>query len=343
MSSSNRILPFLSLVLASACNSPSGGDSSATAAASGKPDSSAPKPSASASGSSAAAAAPAGSSAAPAAAPPKPESFGPNVTKEVVEAVMASDAYDTNLPAYALDGKPTTSWSSKPDGAWLEVGLYPGAKVDGIELAGQRTGKTAGGDERWDANGVLKKIKVEWDGGSAELGFDRATDKGVRKRLGIGAPTRKIRITVLESDKGSKSGDIDIDELSIFGTAGATKAPDKTGLTSLCKADAVAVRFKDGALFGGEFMPPVDSPLRAVKWDFPGTSVRVDDGEWHLLGLKYNDNASVNDLNGEKIPADVKALGKIFRFRVSGETFEAEIEGKPVPGKCGVTMTGKSQ
>lgn len=274
-----------------------------------------------------------------AAAPPKPESFGPNVTKEVIEAVNASDAYDTNVPAFAVDGKPATSWSARPSGAWFEVGLLPGTRVDGIELAGQRTGKNSKGDERWDVNGVMKKISVEWDGGKAELSFDRATDKGVRKKLGIGAVTRKLRISVLEVDKGSQSDDVDIDELAIFGTKGATKAPDKEGLTSLCKADAVAVRFKDGAVYGGEWMPEKETPERAIRWDFTPTSVRVDDGEWHTLGLKYVDNASVDD-SGARVPADVKALGRIFRFRLDGQSFEAEIGGKPAAGKCGVTMTG---
>jgi hypothetical protein len=323
--------------LAMSCGGDAGGADSAKPNDSAKPSA---KSAAQPSGKPSASGAPATSaSGAPASAPPTPESFGPNVTKDVIEAVNASDAYDTNTPAFAVDGKPTTSWSARPTGAWFEVGLLPGTRVDGIELGGQRTGKNSKGAERWDVNGVMKKVAVEWDGGKGELTFDRATDKGVRKKLGIGAVTRKLRISVLEVDKGTESDDVDIDELAIFGTKGPTKAPDKTGLTSLCKADAVAVRFKDGAVYGGEWMPSKDTPERAIRWDFTPTSVRVDDGEWHTLGLKYVDNASVDE-SGTRVPGDVKALGRIFRFRLSGETFESEIEGKPASGKCGVTMTG---
>jgi hypothetical protein len=329
------------LVMAFGCG-PSGGGASSSAAASGAPASSAAKSTSSAASSaSAAAAGSAAASAAPAAAPPKPEAFGPNVTKEVVESVNASNGFDTNQPAFSIDGKPATSWSSPPEGAWIEYALYPGTRVDGIELAGQRTGKTSNGEERWDINGVIKQLKVEWDGGQGELSFDRASDKGVRKKLPIGATTRKLRLSVVAFDKGAKSADIDIDELNIFGAAGSLKAPDKTGLTSLCKAESVAVRFKDGAVYGGEWLPPRDSAERAIHWDFTPTKSRVDDGEWHTLGLKYVEDSTVLPDGTKAYASDLKAVGKIARYRVAGDTFEGELDGKKFAGKCGVTMTGQ--
>lgn len=336
-------LSLVSLLVACGPAEKSGGSGSSAPAASGagsaKPAASgAPAASASPAASGAASAAPAASAAA---SPPKPEDFGPDITKDAVEAINANFAYDTNQPLAAIDGKIATAWSAPPTGAWLEVGLYPGTRVDGIEIDGARADKNANGEERWDIGGVIKKVKVEWDGGSAELTFDRAKDKGVRKKLPIGVNARKLRLSFLEVDKGSKSGDVDVDELKIFGATSGLKAPDKAGLTSLCKAEAVAVRFKDGAVYGGEWTPPKDTPERGIHWDFANTKSRVDDGEWHSLGLKYVDNASVGT-DGTKLTADVRAVGKVFRFKVQGETFEGEIDGAKVPGKCGVTMTGKA-
>ena len=336
-----RLSGWVVSALIVACG-PSGGGSSGSSAASGAPASAAAKSSSSAAASAAPkASASAAASAATTAAPPKPEAFGPDVTKEVVEAVNASNGFDSNQPGFAVDGKPATSWSSPPEGAWIEFALYPGTRVDGIELAGQRTGKTSNGEERWEINGVMKQLKVEWDGGQAELGFDRATDKGVRKKLPIGATTRKLRISVVAFDKGSKSGDIDIDELAIFGAAGSLKAPDKTGLTSLCKADSVAVRFKDGAVYGGEWLPPRDSGERAIHWDFTPTKSRVDDGEWHTLGLKYAEDSTVLPDGTKAYASETKAVRKIARYRVAGDTFEGELDGQKLTGKCGVTMTGQ--
>lgn len=336
-------LSLLCLLLGCGPSEQAGGSGSSAPAASGAGSA---KPAANASA--AASAKPATSSAVSATpsatsavAAPKPEDFGPDVTKDAVEAINASFAYDTNQPNAAIDGKIATAWSAPPSGAWLEVGLYPGTRVDGIELDGARADKNSNGEERWDTGGVIKKVKVEWDGGSAELTFDRAKDKGVRKKLPIGATTRKLRLSILEVDKGSKSDDIDVDELKIFGATTGLKAPEKAGLTSLCKADAVAVRFKDGAVYGGEWSPAKDAPEKAIHWDFAMTKSRVDDGEWHTLGLKYVDNTSVGD-DGAKVPPDQRAVGKIFRFRVQGETFEGEMNGAKSTGKCGVTMTGKS-
>ena len=265
------------------------------------------------------------------------KTFGPDIAKTAVEAINASAAFEFNQPQHALDGKPTTSWSAPSSGKpWLEVSLLPGTKVDGIELGGQRTDKT-GTDERWDANGVLKRVRVVWDGGEGELTFARATDKGVRKRLGIGAVTRRVRIEVLEAEPGTKSSDIDVDELGIFGTAPAASPADPKGQGGLCKADRLAVRFKDGAVYGGEWTAkPADDDLAAKdnpwRWTFHEIKPRVDDGEWHTLGVRYVEEKEEGP-DGEKV-VKTKNAGKIFRFRVGPDGFEVDQDGVKATGKC---------
>jgi hypothetical protein len=263
-----RSLVLLGTVVA--CSSGDGSANSAKPAATSATPGASASPKASSSAAASAQPSVASASAASRPAPPSPESFGPNVTKEVVEAVNASNAYDTNTPAFAIDGKPATAWSAPPAGAWLEVGLFPGTKVDGIELGGQRVGKNSTGDERWDVNGVMKKIQVTWDGGEGLLTFDRATDKGVRKKLGIGAMTRKIRITVLEVDKGSKSEDVDIDELAIFGT----KARSKRRISPASRASARRTRWLCASRTGPSTGVSGRLPKRAESGLFAGTSRR---------------------------------------------------------------------
>lgn len=272
-----------------------------------------------------------------AAAPIDTASFGPDISKTAVEAINASAAFESNQPQHALDGKPTTSWSApSTEKPWLEISLLPGTKVDGIELGGQRTDKT-GTEERWNANGVIKRARVVWDGGQGELAFARATDKGVRKRLGIGQVTRRVRIEVLEVEPGTKSADIDVDELGIFGAAPEIKPADPKGLTDLCKAGRLAVRFKDGAVYGGEWtVKPADGDLAAKenpwRWTFWEIKPRVDDGEWHTLGVRYVEEKEEGP-DGEKV-VKTKNAGKIFRFRVGPDGFEADEDGVKAKGKC---------
>jgi hypothetical protein len=310
-------------LVASACNEPSSGPSAASSAAPAAPARSAAT-------SAAAAPPPADESAAPKASPPAVTAFGPDITKSAVEAINASHGYEFNQPHYALDGKSTTSWSAPGDSKpWLEVTLLPGTKVDGIELSGQRTGKS-GALERWTANAVMKRVRVVWDGGEGELTFARATDKGVRKKLPIGAATRKLRLEVLEADLGEKSNDIDIDELGIFGAAPESKPRDPKGLNGLCRAARVIVRFDGGTVVGGDW---TDEDNPEWRWTFFPISMRVDDGEWHTLGVRYAEDAERLE-DGQKVLKTAN-VGKLFRFRVSPEGFEVERDGIKGTGKCG--------
>ena len=59
-------------------------------------------------------------------------------------------------------------------------------------------------------------MRVSWDGGEKEITFDRATDRGKRKRVEIGATTRSLRITAVEVDRG-RFADLCLDEVAILG------------------------------------------------------------------------------------------------------------------------------
>ena len=59
-------------------------------------------------------------------------------------------------------------------------------------------------------------MRVSWDGGERLVSFDRQTDRGKRKRVAIGANTRRVRITALEVDRG-RFRDLCLDEVQILG------------------------------------------------------------------------------------------------------------------------------
>ena len=269
-------------------------------------------------------------------APPAVGAFGPDISRTAVEGVNASAAYEHNQPHYALDGKPDTAWSAPGEAKpWLEISLLPGTRVDGIELAGQREATKA--KDYWTGDSVIKRARVVWDGGEAEVGFARATDKGLRKKVAIGAVTRRVRLEILEIERGDKSADVDIDELGLFGTAPATAAPDAQGLTGLCRAGHLRVRFKGGAVVGGEWVDPPGGvePLDGTplfRWLFFPIAVRADDGEWHTLGVRYAEESEMLDDGTKSVTA--RSVGKLLRFRAGSDGFEADQDGVKASGKC---------
>ncbi len=261
-------------------------------------------------------------------ATPAPTAFGPDISKAAVEAVNANTAYDTNQPQYALDGKPVTAWSAPADSRpWLEISLLPGTKVDGIEIAGQRADTKT--KNYWTRDSVIKRARIVWDGGEGEVTFARAIDKGVKKRLPIGAVTRRVRIEIVETERGEQSNDIDIDEIGIFGAGPASSPPDPKGLTGLCRAGRTAVRFNRGTVVGGEW---TDGPDAAWRWTFFPITVRVDDNEWHTLGVRYAEDTEMLDDGSKNVKS--RNAGKLFRFRATADGFEADQNGEQGTGKC---------
>ncbi|MBI4951948.1 MAG: discoidin domain-containing protein [Myxococcales bacterium] len=269
--------------------------------------------------------------------PPTAADFGPDVSRTAVEAVNASAAYDHNQPQFALDGKSDTAWAAPGEAKpWIELSLLPGTRVDGIELAGQRDATKT--KDYWAADSVIKRARVVWDGGEGEITFARASDKGVRKKLPIGAVTRRVRLEILEIERGEKSSDIDIAEIGIFGVAPATSPADPKGLSGLCRAGQLRVRFREGTVYGGEWVDapggiePVDGPP-LWRWMLLPIPVRVDDGEWHTLGVRYAEESEMLDDGTKAVTA--RSVGKLLRFRAGPDGFEADQDGKKASGKCG--------
>jgi F5/8 type C domain-containing protein len=334
MTATNHLRVCLALCAwVSACEDPGSGAGSGatTSTSSGK---------APAATSSATASAMASASAAPKASA-APATFGPDIAKVAIEAVNASTGYDRNQPQYALDGKMDTAWAAPGAGKpWLEIALLPGTKVDGIELAGQREATKT--KDYWTKDAVIKRAVVKWDGGEAEVTFARATDKGQKKKVPIGVVTRHVRIEILETEPGEQSGDIDVDEIGIFGTAPTTNEPDAKGVTSLCRVHfsgpfgpAMSVRFSKGGVVGGEWTDSVDQNAQDVepwRWTFFPIPVRVDDGEWHTLGVRYAEDSETLDDGTKNVKT--RNAGKLLRFKVSGSTFEGDQDGTKASGKC---------
>lgn len=165
------------------------------------------------------ASAPAASSPAP---PPSPSAAAPveNVTRLCKRAVRASSERAEHPAAHAFDGIPATAWTEADPGdgagSWLEIELRPGTWVSAVEVGGGWSATTASGLDLWAHNTTFRRMRVSWDGGERELTFDRATDRGKRKRISIEAPLRTLRITALEVDRG-RWRDLCLDEVEIWG------------------------------------------------------------------------------------------------------------------------------
>jgi serine/threonine protein kinase len=256
--------------------------------------------------------------------PTKPGgSVGPDITVRAVEAVNASTAYVSNEPALAIDGNPATSWSGGGGRPWLELGLRPGTTVDAIELAGGRTDKAFGVVDRWREAGIIARAKITWDAGEGEVTFDRATDRGVRKRVMVGAATRMLRIQVVEVAVGPRGGDADIDELKIFGTTSDPAPPDPSALTARCRSSHTQITFEQGRLSGGSWQLPGQKvhPFLPGKW-------RMDDGEWHAVWIRYE-----REIQAAGAPSRESA-GTIVRFKAAGQAVDVTVNGEADRVEC---------
>lgn len=102
----------------------------------------------------------------------------------------------------------------------MEIELRPGTWVSSVEVSGGWSSTTASGLDLWEHNTTFRRMRVTWDGGEAELTFDRVTDRARRKTVEINAPTRSIRITALEVHRG-RFLDLCLDEVAIRGRCDA--------------------------------------------------------------------------------------------------------------------------
>jgi serine/threonine protein kinase len=143
-----------------------------------------------------------------------------NVTRICVSAIRSSSEQPEHPARHAFDGIPSTAWaeSAPGDGAgeWLEAELRPKTWVSSVEVSGGWSTTTSAGADLWAINSTFRVMRISWDGGEAEVRFDRKADRGKRKQVRIEAETRRIRITAAEVDRG-RFRDLCLDEVAIFG------------------------------------------------------------------------------------------------------------------------------
>jgi hypothetical protein len=143
-----------------------------------------------------------------------------DITRLCRSVVRASSERAAHPALHAFDGIPATAWTEADDGngtgQWVEAELVPGTWVSSVEVSGGWSAKTASGVDLWEHNTTFRRMRVSWDGGEQELTFERARDRGKRRRVVVEAPTRSIRITALEVDRG-RFHDLCLDEVVIHG------------------------------------------------------------------------------------------------------------------------------
>ena len=165
-------------------------------------------------------AAPARPSASAAASAPAPVR---DITRLCRTDVRASSEREAHPAAHAFDGSSSTAWTESAagdgSGSWIEASLRPGTYVSAIEVSGGWAFETSSGVDLWQHNNTFRKMRVSWDGGEQIVDFDRARDRGHKKKIEIGATTRSVRITALEVDRGRFS-DLCLDEVAIYGRCG---------------------------------------------------------------------------------------------------------------------------
>jgi hypothetical protein len=159
------------------------------------------------------------------AAPPA-ATHGPpiDVTLTCFASAQASSEQKDHPPAHAFDENPKTAWNDQaPDGAgqWVEARLRPGTWVDHVEVGGGWSYTTADGTDLWPLNSTFKTMHVVWDGGSADVQFDRASDRGAKKNVPIGAVTSTIRFSATTVDRG-KYADLCLDDVIVVGSCAST-------------------------------------------------------------------------------------------------------------------------
>lgn len=203
--------------------------------------------------SSAAPSASASAATAPSAKPAQAPSI--DVTLTCIASAQASSEQKSHPAMHAFDEDTQTAWNdSAPDGTgqWVEARLRAGTFVDHVEVGAGWSTKTADGQDLWPLNSSYKTMHVTWEGGSADVQFNRATDRGVKKNVPIGAVTSFIRLTATAVDKG-KSADLCLDDAIIIGSC----ASDCESATNAC-ADAMFVQL---ATLPSTTPPNYDFPL----------------------------------------------------------------------------------
>jgi hypothetical protein len=162
-------------------------------------------------------------------APPPPPKISRNITASCVVGARASSEHPRHPAIHAFDEKPSTAWNENADGdgtgEWVEVHLKPGTVVHYVEAGGGWSAMSNPGRvDLWEHNNSFRQMKVSWDSGQKEVSFQRATDRGKKKRVDIDAETKSIRFTAQEIDRG-RFNDLCLDDVLIYGDCPAGDVP----------------------------------------------------------------------------------------------------------------------
>jgi hypothetical protein len=138
-----------------------------------------------------------------------------------VSSIEASSSLEDHSASMAFDGLRRTAWteSVKGDGTgqWLEAKLRPGTWVSEVRVSGGWSSRVESHSvDLWKHNNTFRKMRVSWKGGEALVPFDRNKDRGVTKRVPVGATIPSIRLTAVEVDHG-RFNDLCLDEVVIRG------------------------------------------------------------------------------------------------------------------------------
>jgi len=166
--------------------------------------------------------------AATASEPPAPK-VSRNITSSCVAGARASSAHPRHPAVHAFDEKPSTAWNENAAGdgtaEWVEVRLKPGTVVHYVEVGGGWSAMSNPGRvDLWEHNNSFRRMKVSWDSGKSEIAFQRATDRGKKKRVEIDAKTNSIRFTAVEVDRG-RFNDLCLDDVLIYGDCPSGDTP----------------------------------------------------------------------------------------------------------------------
>lgn len=218
-----------------------------------------------------------GSAATAAPASDKAPAAARNITADCVESARASSEDRKHPAMHAFDERPTTAWneSAGGDGAgeWVEAKLRPGTYVSYVEVGGGWSATSQPGNvDLWEHNNSFRKMKVTWDQGSAEVTFDRSTDRGKKKRVEVKAPTTALRFSAIEVDRG-RFNDLCLDDVLIYGEYDGPKGPvdECKDVTSTCASDLFVQLASPLPSAPADYDYPHTHKLLAGRKEFSGT------------------------------------------------------------------------
>ncbi len=152
----------------------------------------------------------------------------PDQTTKALKTARASTNLRDNAPDGAFDNQDNTAWceakAGDGTGEWLEAEIEPGFTVSAVDVTGGWAYESPTAAEirhdrgdMWELSNVVTKLKVEWDGGSEIVTFERATDRGVRKRVAVNAATKTIRFTIERVSRGNAGDNACLAGFKIYG------------------------------------------------------------------------------------------------------------------------------